>query len=56
MTIDQQIAEAETRIHEMRDGSERRDLWMLDLCERLLEITKALNEEVKKLKKAKTRK
>jgi hypothetical protein len=26
---------------------------MLDLCERLLEINKALNDEVKKLKKVK---
>ena len=50
MTIDRQIKEAEIRIHEMRDGSERRDQWMLDLCERLLEINKVLNDEVKKLK------
>lgn len=50
MTIDKQIQEAETRIHEMTDRSEHRDMWMLDLCELLLKINKALNEEVKKLK------
>ena len=49
MTIDRQIQEAETRIHEMTDRSEHRDMWMLDLCELLLKINKALNEEFKKL-------
>jgi hypothetical protein len=56
MTIDQQIASAETRIQKLWDGSERRDMKMLYLCRKLLEINKGLNDEVKKLKKARTRK
>jgi hypothetical protein len=56
MTIDQQIASAETRIQKLWDGSERRDMKLLYLCRKLLEINKALNDEVKKLKKARTRK
>lgn len=56
MTIDQQIEKAEARIHKLWDGSERRDTNMLDLIRQVVEINKALNEEVKKLKKVKTRK
>ena len=53
MTIDQQIESAERRISKLWDGSERRDMKLLYLCRKLLEINKALNDEVKKLKKVK---
>lgn len=55
-TIDEQISKAEARIHQLWDGSERRDTNMLELIKQVVEIQKALNDEVKKLKKAKTRK
>ena len=56
MTIDQQIESAERRIQKLWDSSERRDMKLLYLCRKLLEINKALNDEVKKLKKPRTRK
>jgi hypothetical protein len=56
VTIDQQIESAERRIAKLWDGSERRDMKLLYLCKKLLEINKALNDEVKKLKKARIEK
>jgi hypothetical protein len=49
MTIDQQIAKAEARIAKLWDGSERRDMKLLYLCRKLLEINKAQQKKIEEL-------
>jgi hypothetical protein len=57
MNLDDQIASIERRIEKLWDTLPRKDMMrMLYLNRKILEITKGVHEEVKKLKKVKTRK
>ena len=51
MTLDQQIAEIDRRISKLWDQSERRDMKMLQLIKKSLEVMKGLKQEIDQLKR-----